>query len=196
MSEVHTEYLFPTPMWWADLDLDNRELETHCYQLKEECSDGRIYSNRGGYQSTDLPYNTPLNNLLDSILDVTNLIFRDTYALKDSNHRTFISNYWININGKNHWNVKHIHPKSFLSGVYYVKAKNNPEQGNIEFHRSEQESFILNGFPIKVSDYMSFPPMEGRLMVFPSYLPHAVTTNNLDNDRISISFNIILSEDD
>ena len=34
-------------------------------------------------------------------------------------------------------------------------------------------------------------PEEGSILFFPSYLPHSVTTNNHDEERISISFNVI-----
>ena len=35
-----------------------------------------------------------------------------------------------------------------------------------------------------------FPPIEGRVLVFPSYLSHQVQENKSDEDRISVSFNI------
>ena len=34
-------------------------------------------------------------------------------------------------------------------------------------------------------------PIEGNIILFPSYLPHSVETNNHDDERISISFNVI-----
>jgi len=34
-------------------------------------------------------------------------------------------------------------------------------------------------------------PVEGNILLFPAYLPHSVETNNHDEKRISISFNII-----
>ena len=34
-------------------------------------------------------------------------------------------------------------------------------------------------------------PVEGNIILFPSYLPHSVETNNHDEERISISFNLI-----
>jgi hypothetical protein len=42
------------------------------------------------------------------------------------------------------------------------------------------------GESIKIS------PVEGNLMIWPSYLPHSVETNNHDDERISISFNIVV----
>ena len=34
-------------------------------------------------------------------------------------------------------------------------------------------------------------PVEGNIILFPSYIPHSVETNDHDEERISISFNII-----
>ena len=38
---------------------------------------------------------------------------------------------------------------------------------------------------------MSYPPKEGRLVLFPSWVSHGVRENHTDEDRISISFNLI-----
>ena len=37
-----------------------------------------------------------------------------------------------------------------------------------------------------------FPPIEGRMLIFPSHLQHHVKENKSDKDRISVSFNIRL----
>ncbi len=40
-----------------------------------------------------------------------------------------------------------------------------------------------------------FPPIEGRIIVFPSHLEHHVDFNKSNEDRISVSFNIRLSDE-
>jgi uncharacterized protein (TIGR02466 family) len=37
-------------------------------------------------------------------------------------------------------------------------------------------------------------PEEGRMYVFPSWLEHGVEINRSDRDRVSISFNVLVSE--
>ena len=37
------------------------------------------------------------------------------------------------------------------------------------------------------------PPIEGRMIIFPSHLQHGVNENNSNEDRISISFNVTLT---
>ena len=38
----------------------------------------------------------------------------------------------------------------------------------------------------------NYDPIEGRLLIFPAKQPHDVTANETDDDRISISFDLIL----
>lgn len=99
---------------------------------------------------------------------------------------------WFNINGKGGYNATHIHGNTFFGGVYYAKAHEGC--GQIQFHE-----------PSNIREYHC-PPYgrltprnafvqqcaaeAGRLCVFPAYLPHEVTENTVDEDRISIAFNV------
>jgi ectoine hydroxylase-related dioxygenase (phytanoyl-CoA dioxygenase family) len=38
---------------------------------------------------------------------------------------------------------------------------------------------------------LKIEPEEGSLIIFPSYLPHSVEPNKHDEERISISFNVL-----
>ena len=40
-----------------------------------------------------------------------------------------------------------------------------------------------------------FPPVEGRVLIFPSHLEHEVEINKSKEDRISVSFNIRLRDE-
>ena len=99
---------------------------------------------------------------------------------------------WAIINKKNDFNVIHTHPNSYLSAAYYVKAPKNcgkfvVENPNIaKRHLSppivnrNELNLILNGLDIS----------EGDLLLFPAYLPHKVSKNEAEEDRIVISFNV------
>ena len=52
-----------------------------------------------------------------------------------------------------------------------------------------------DGYKMQSYDYpiITIPPKENMLLVFPSWVPHAVETNLSDEDRISLSFNFILN---
>ena len=51
-----------------------------------------------------------------------------------------------------------------------------------------------DGYVMQPYDYpiITIPPKENMLIVFPSWVPHAVETNLSKEDRISLSFNFSL----
>ncbi len=83
----------------------------------------------------------------------------------------------------------HIHPTSWLSGVYYVSVPDlvhrgdNAHKGWIEFGRPPEH------YPITVEPDVTFlEPVEGKLILFPSYLYHRTVPYEDDAMRISIAF--------
>ncbi len=196
------EYWFPTPLWFSKLDVNNKEIVKFCQNLSKK-DKGRILSNVGGWQSNDifLHENTdnklkPLFNLiweeLKSIVEQMNLL--DQYRL-DQNSLQF----WININGQYNYNSLHNHPQSFFSGVYYVKVPK--ESGNVIFHHPNSLMKFWYQQYTKSSTYESHSsifvvPEEGKLIVFPSWLEHVVESNESKKERISIAFNIALTNND
>ena len=187
---INTQLLFPTPFWTVDLDINNSELTRECYRVRRTVKGVFDRSNRGGYHSDDLSFSIEFNSLLDTICNTSNKILADYY----SDTRTVsINPYWVNINRTGNYNVRHIHPGCILSGVYYVKCKNIPEQGSLILHMDEKEQFILKSNHLNTKTSEIIPPKEGMLVLFPSYVPHTVLPNMLNCDRISISFNLVFN---
>lgn len=96
---------------------------------------------------------------------------------------------------------RHSHPNADLSAVYYVVAP--PEGGTLKlFDRAEHNAFsdgllgasteLLSANPLTYGS-VSYEPKAGRLLLFPSKTPHAVTTNAAEGERISLSFDIALT---
>jgi len=199
---MNFDLYFPTPIWWEDTELNNEPILDLCLKLKEQDPIGRKLSNQGGWQSVDFLSGTykellPLEN---KIMQQANQCIRD-YGYIEDECEAFIGNLWVNINGKNHTNSVHIHDNSFISGVYYVKAQ--PGHGNINFYKNHSHDYIVASHaPIKnytsiSASAITYPPIPKRLMMFPGSLPHGVERNELDEDRISISFNVrLLRKDD
>ena len=54
--------------------------------------------------------------------------------------------------------------------------------------------FFKEGYKFLPNDLPKIPvkPEEKLLIVFPSWLPHSVEPNDIDEERISLSFNYIL----
>lgn len=199
---MNFEMFFPSPIWWEDTtDIDNQPILNFCLKAKELDPVGRKLSNQGGWQSMDFRSGShpELKQLEEKIIIQCQQCVRD-YGYVEEMCEVKINNIWININGKNNSNSVHIHDNSFISGAYYVKGQEG--QGNINFYKDYYQDYIIASqaplrqyTPISASA-ISYPPRTGRLMFFPGSLPHGVESNTLDEERISISFNVNLIRKD
>jgi uncharacterized protein (TIGR02466 family) len=194
---MNLDYYFPTPVWWEQTEIDNLPIEALAYRLRKEDPVGRKLSNQGGWQSMDFRPGThsEVAELEKRIMDQAANCYRD-YGYKENCCIIVMENMWININEKGCTNSVHIHDNSFISGAYYVKAKRG--HGNLNFYKSYYQDYIISSqaavdkyTPISASA-ITFEPSSGKLIMFPGFLPHGVERNELDEDRISISFNIKL----
>ena len=190
--------LFPSPIHILDVDgfdefKDN--LIDKIYELKEEDPKGMSISNRNGWQSS--PFN--LVNEDDVLHSFLINCLSEFPPIKKS--IKLFATAWININPPNAFNMKHNHPTNDLAGVLWIKAPK--DCGNIIF--SSPNSFEISreidsykeNFQKEICYFHSyyFPPIEGRIIVFPSHLEHYVDFNKSNEDRISVSFNIRLSDE-
>ena len=103
---------------------------------------------------------------------------------------------WANVNSKHSQHSAHIHPNAYYSGVYYVKAPKN--SGKIIFTdpKNSIRSFELTPsergkYSDAVVRQIEVVPENGMLLLFPSWLLHEVRQQFIDDERISIAFNII-----
>ena len=116
------------------------------------------------------------------------------YRVKRESH--YISNMWGNITHPNHRHHMHIHPNCLLSGIFYVKAPAkcgptmfvDPRPGARMIQPSYLETNLQNSSVYVVA------AEKGRMLIWPSYLPHAVENGQADvsEDRIVVAFNIMI----
>jgi uncharacterized protein (TIGR02466 family) len=185
---MHTEMWFPTVIWSAMTHfVDNKELKSWAYLRKKDDA-GRKISNYNGYQSSDLHAGD--NQQIDNLITYLN---KEMYACTKQVGlpELEIYNIWLNINPPGSYNELHNHQDSVLSGVYYVES--NPQQGNIQFERSDNADYHLPANVEKDTYFTStratYAAKTGALYIFPSWLKHSVQGNNSNADRISVSFN-------
>ncbi len=106
-------------------------------------------------------------------------------------HRWHLTMWAIIIEAEG-FQVPHIHPSGWLSGVYYValpeavRSQGEQRAGWIEF--GEPYSDIAHRVQPELK---SFQPEEGLLLLFPSYFYHRTLPFAADQQRISISFDVI-----
>lgn len=105
---------------------------------------------------------------------------------------------WANVSRAGAYNKRHTHPGCQVSAVYYVEAgtpptDEAPESGTFEFidPRSHAEMSALPGED--VGRTVALQPLNGRMVLFPSWLYHQVNPYHGEAERISISFNAHVS---
>jgi uncharacterized protein (TIGR02466 family) len=106
-----------------------------------------------------------------------------------------ITGCWANVLAKGAAHRAHSHPNNFLSGVYYVRT--HPGTDTINFHDPRNQTGIIRPPVLELTaentDQVVVSVKNGALLIFPSYLQHSVDTNMSEEERISISFNIMFS---
>mgnify|MGYP003347532921 CR=1 FL=1 len=86
----------------------------------------------------------------------------------------------------------HSHTNSLYSGVLYIDEYDD-KSSSIVFHTNIQKQILLNPpdeWNILNCDSWNIKPKNNMLLFFPSYLLHSITTNNSNNTRYSLAFNI------
>jgi uncharacterized protein (TIGR02466 family) len=190
---VHNYSLFPSIVTETECNLYRCIREDlinwiYNYQSKTE---GVVHSNRGGWQSP------PNFHELESFLEFKEYILSHTFQSLSYYKCNFnLSNMWININKKGDYNIAHNHPNSILSGVFWVKSPDNCGKLVFDSPNNFTEGSLLNSIDENVrqernySFTFNFTPNEGTLILFPSHLQHFVESNESNEDRISIAFNL------
>ena len=193
-----TNLIFPIPIHQFDVNGFSEiqdELIDYAYDYKKKDPIGVSLSNRGGWQSEGF-------NIIneDDVLQLflINCLSNFPPIKKSVELRGYA---WININKPGDYNIKHVHPTNNLSGVLWIKCLEN--SGDIVFDSPNNfESFLENKSYIDdfkksyfIDDSYHCYPTEGRIIVFPSHLQHHVQENKSNEDRISVSFNIRLSNE-
>jgi len=94
---------------------------------------------------------------------------------------------WLSMFKKGNYGHIHNHGDADISGVYYYKT--NGEDGSIFFESANPFLEISRCFKNE-SEVWEHKPQVGKILLFPGWLKHGIRTNNTDNVRISLSFNI------
>ncbi len=113
---------------------------------------------------------------------------------------------WPNVNRFGDYHDYHNHPRSYLSGTYYVKVpagieklklRRDARPGCISFY---DPRYSVNMTSIKGDAYVdpeyTVRPEPGMLLMWPGFINHFVHPNLSKQLRISISFNIVLKWSD
>ena len=151
-------------------------------------------SNRNGWHSnTDILRNELFFPLKEILKNSCKRVCDDLSLLTENIN--FLMPCWANLHYYGGYNIDHIHPGSWISGVYYVSVPDGSGQLYFKDPRPQANTIgypFINKLEVRAKNFgekIYLPPEEGRLYLFPSWLEHGVTPNQSQEERVSISFN-------
>ena len=195
--------LFPTPVAVARLpDAAALNEELARVILEHEASHpGTDHSNLGGWQSTwDLEsWGGPAAaRVLEAARGLATRLTADRAGQPVT--VDWKLNCWANVNRRGHGNEFHAHPGAFWSGTYYVADGGVGDGGEFEVQDPRGVAPVMyaplltfagpGGASLGASELIT--PAAGMMVLFPSWLQHAVRPYKGDAVRISIAFNLSL----
>lgn len=196
--------LFSVPIGRYD-DLDFSEVKPKflelCKKEREKDNQGRIISNRNGWQGKSTWFTDEENSFFrDYIHQMVEKIFYESFDHSGELSFTIGNNCWININPKNGYNTSHTHPGCDYAGVFYVNLPtdsessivfDNPISHEVAISTNMYSDNLKHKYGLYAESKISVE--EGTMIIFPSCLRHFVEPNFSDEERISMAFNIVIN---
>lgn len=178
---------------YPEFELHKEEILNSVRQYKEENPISINTTNISGYQSPKFLHTKEnLNPLFNYIASLAN---KACDELNFCDREIYITSSWVNFNDSRQCMIsEHTHNDTF-SGVFYLKCPSG--SGNLCFPNTSMNTLWMGLELCEEKNELSVEkvkvdPIEGDIFLWPSYIPHSVETNDHDEERISISFNIIV----
>lgn len=201
--------LFSTPVILFDLP-DKVQINQALVKLikqKRGSHDGIGRSNLGGWHSEDdmmawAPEQA--RRILTQAVELCSPRLADVHPNGKRDFQ-FDARMWANINGPGNANQMHCHPGALWSGVYYVDVGEDGSGTDVEGElmlqdpRFPMNTMYMPDLLLRGADnepqYSQFAvrPVNGRIVLFPSWLMHSVRPYRGEGERISVAFNILVS---
>jgi len=187
--------MFPTLVWKVLLKAEVRDrIDAKVMATLERLRrDLPSLKSGNGWQSEQmLHHRDEFQELISCVSNVATSILQ---FLRIGREPFEVTGCWATVlaTGANH--KAHTHPNNFLSGVYYVRV--HPGADAIHFHDPRSQTRIIRPPVVELTaentEEVVVRVTNGTLLMFPSFLEHAVDTNMSAEERISVSFNIMFS---
>ncbi|MEY4615127.1 MAG: hypothetical protein RJB66_87 [Pseudomonadota bacterium] len=177
----------------------NTELAEECYNLRRIDDKGNAWSQKnylGGYTSYSSYSNMHTWSSTFALLEkkitphVYKFLEHQGYDTKEKS--ICMSTFWVNIMGHQTTHSWHIHPRSVVSGTYYVQLPKDSVGIKFQDPRMNLMMSCLpkkTKLPLEFENFVAVKPNEGDIVLFESWMSHEVPPNPSKKDRISVSFN-------
>ena len=189
-KKLNLEQYFACPIWWADesgfVNKLNKASDKYIQEAKKNLKKiiserNKKFGDRGDmgnvFHSTSLIGDSNFKELQDYIgATSNNLLIEMGFDL--TNYSIFITEMWVQEfakKGGGHHTL-HTHWNGHMSGFYFLKAS---EKTSMPMFEDPRPGNVMNLLPEKdkskityASSQVHYKVKPGRLMFFPSYMPH------------------------
>ena len=187
--------MFPTLLWKIAIKPELRDaiaarILAMLQSMRRDLQ--RLEPGRGWQSGQALHEREELQDLVACVGNATRSVLR---FLQIGPEAFEITGCWATVLARGAAHKPHSHPNNYLSGVYYVRTP--PGADAINFHDPRNQAGVIRPPVVELTaentDQVVVRVADGTLLLFPSYLEHSVDANPSNEERISISFNIMFS---
>ncbi len=196
-------YIFPTCVFSDEQpDLANSILPI-CEQYLNEY--GQVFTNNNNHVSTYRNFQASqllakeevikpfLNYIVENSLDF--LRYQNVDTTRYENDIRSIQHLLVNKVSKGGFHPKHSHPMSLISGCFYLKCLDNSTPIIFSDPRNYYRYIVYDQKPSIEKPSCLYPDFtvpvkQGLLLMWPSWMEHEVPFSEIEEDRITIAFNI------
>lgn len=181
----------------------NAELEHLALELSQRDSEGIAWCSRHGYAGytsyasvPDLSEASAPCRKLRRQIELHALDFAKALQWDLRGGRPKVDTLWVNVLPPGGSHTSHIHTNSVISGTYYVRL---PKGSAAITFEDPRHAMMMAAPPRKATaprnrqTYVTLAPRPGDLLMWESWLRHEVPLNRAESDRISFSFNCVIS---
>lgn len=187
--------MFPTLVWKVQLQAALHEaMDTRLVAALERMrrNEAPLAAGQGWQSEQTLHRRAEFGELVTCIDTLTRSVL---HFLRVGYDAFEITGCWANVLAPGAAHRMHAHPNNFLSGVYYLRTA--PGADTINFHDPRAQTAVIRppvvALTAENTDQVVVDVRNGTLLMFPSYLQHSVDANRSQQERVSISFNIMFS---
>lgn len=199
--------LFASPLYRAHLpartaEALNAELLRTCLSIAQEDHAGQSWCKAHDYHGytsyaslDDLPTRA---SVFDELLMQLKTHVRAYVRAQEwdlQGRKLALDSLWINVMEAGSLHTSHIHPHAVLSGTYYVAMPKGA--ATIQFE-DPRLAMMMAAPPVRARArmekrrFVEISPTPGTVLLWESYIRHAVALNKTRGKRVSISFNYAL----
>jgi len=194
------------------LHIQNALSKSQCVDIKNQILNFKEISSQQQIESNDINdklcwrgyphvssdgFNDTTNELIKNVILSAydkfkqSIPYPDGISVRGKNLYSFdtsspLMHLWANVNQQGGYNIIHNHSGSLLSGVIYIQCQGT---GFVEFYPANYLNKINHPLWL-YNGTRKIDPLEGDLIIFPSYLMHFVEPNPSKLSRINLAFNL------